>query len=306
MKTNFFFPGKKLVTTAAKNRFAIGAFNFINLETSQAISEACAEQNAPCWLQTTEKAISYAGVSNLAAIAKNQAIQTKLPTVLHLDHGHSLETATNCLNAGYSSVMIDASRSPYQQNISITRKVVKLARLRGVSVEAELGILEHDTDLYTDPIQAAEFVEKTGVDYLAIAIGTKHGAVKLKGKEKIDLKRLKKIHKAVSVPLVLHGASSVDPKTVQKANKFGANLRKFHGIPEESIRKAIRFGIANVHVDTDLRLAFTTAIRQYQTENPGEFGIRECLGFCRDAVQKVVEHKLKLFGSKNKADLFSK
>ena len=296
-----FIAGKRLVNAAFKQRFAIGAFNTVNLEVNQAILETDKEEDAPCWVQTSEKTISYAKIPNLVSMTRIIANENKIPVVLHLDHGHSVTQAKVCIDAGYSSVMIDTSLEEYETNLKLTRQVVTYARSRGVSVEAELGVLSRQSDMYTDPDQAVEFVEKTGIDYLAVAVGTKHGAFKLKGREKIDLKRLKTIHEKVPVPLVLHGASSVNPKTVKTANKYGAALTGLKGIPEETIRKAIKLGIAKINIDTDLRLAFTTGLRQFLAENPNEFGTREALLFAKEKVKEELRHKIKLFGMKNKA-----
>ncbi|MDO8625095.1 MAG: class II fructose-bisphosphate aldolase [Candidatus Diapherotrites archaeon] len=298
-----FVAGKKLVNAAFDHHFAVGAFNTVNLETTQAIIETCERYRAPCLVQTSEKTIDYAGVPNLVAMTQNLAITVRVPVTLHLDHGHSVAQAKACIDAGYSSVMIDTSLENYTQNVKHTRQVVAYARPRGVSVEAEIGVLSRNTDTLTDPDMAAEFAAETGVDYLAVAIGTKHGAFKLKRKEKIDLKRLKQIHDVLPLPLVLHGASSVNPKTIKLANKYGARLKGMHGIPEDSIKKAIRLGITKINIDTDLRLAFTTGLRQFLAENPTEFGTREALSAAKLAVCGEIAHKIKLFGMKNKAKL---
>jgi fructose-bisphosphate aldolase class II len=301
MRPKRFTPGKRLIQAAFDGRYAVGAFNTVNLEVTQAIIDTCDRQRAPCWVQTSEKTISYAGIPTLVALTSALAAKTRVPVTLHLDHGHFVAQAKACIDAGYSSVMIDTSLSDYKTNVRLTRQVVAYAHARGVSVEAEIGVLSRNTETLTDPDVAAEFAAETQVDYLAVAVGTKHGAFKLKGREKIDLKRLKAIHETVPIPLVLHGASSVDPRTIKTANKNGADLSGMKGIPEDTIRKAIRLGIAKINIDTDLRLAFTTGLRQFLAQNPTEFGTREALSFARDAVRDEVAHKITLFGMKNRA-----
>ncbi len=296
-----FVKGKKLVLHAFRHGYAIGAFNTTNLEITRAIVDACKEEKAPIWVQTSEKAIAYGGLKNLSSIARNLCQEARIPAVLHLDHGHTLQHAKACLNAGYSSIMLDASSRPWKQNVKLTREAAQLAHRAGASAEGELGMLGREQRAYTEPSEALEFIRLTNVDYLAVAIGTQHGAFKLKAKEKIDLKRLREIHSTVSVPLVLHGASSVSKKTVKTANKFGAKLKGLRGIPENDLRKAIRCGIAKINIDTDLRLAFSTGLRQFLTENPQSYDIRECMSFATEHVKAEVKHKIELFGMKNKA-----
>ncbi len=297
-----FVAGRKIIDKAFENHFAVGAFNTVNLEVTQAILETCEEQHAPCWIQTSEKTISYAGIPTLVSMTRTLAQKTTVPIVLHLDHGHSVSQAKACIAAGYSSVMIDTSLEDYNTNVKHTKQVVSIAKKHGVSVEAEIGVLSRQSETFTDPDQAADFVAKTGVDYLAVAVGTKHGAFKLKGKEKIDLVRLKKIHQAVSIPLVLHGASSVNPKTVKLANKYGATLSGMHGIPQDAIKQAIKSGgIAKINIDTDLRLSFTTGLREFLAKNPTEFGTREVLLAAKEKVKEEIREKIKLFGMKNQA-----
>jgi fructose-bisphosphate aldolase class II len=228
---------------------------------------------------------------------------------MHLDHGEDFDTAAKCVDAGFSSVMIDGSFLKFEENVALTKRVVSIAHPRGVSVEAELGKLagveersvEEKEAILTDPEAAVEFVEKTDVDTLAVAIGTSHGAYKFKSTAKLDIERLKKISERVGIPLVLHGASNVPQWIVEKANKYGAAISGAKGTPEEEIRKAISLGIAKINIDTDLRLAFTAAVREVLTNSPKEFDPRQILGPAKDAMKEVAKSKMRLFGSSGKA-----
>ena len=242
-------------------------------------------------------------------MVKTAAQLAPVPVAMHLDHGDSFETAVKCVEAGFSSVMIDGSFLSFEENVAVTKRVVSVAHPKGVSVEAELGklagveersVAEKDAIL-TDPEAATEFVEKTGVDTLAVAIGTSHGAYKFKSEAKLDLERLKVISEKISIPLVLHGASSVPQGLVEKANKYGAELTGAKGIPEDQYRKAIPLGIAKVNIDTDLRLAFTAAVREALTNSPKNFDPRKILGPAREAMKEVAKGKMRLFGSAGKA-----
>jgi fructose-bisphosphate aldolase class II len=294
---------------ARKNGYAIGAFNVQNLESTLAIAEAAAEEKSPVIMQITPSVIKYAGLAYITSIVKTAAQSAPVPVAMHLDHGEDFETAAKCIEAGFSSVMIDGSFLSFEDNIALTRRVVAIAHPRGVSVEAELGKLagveersvEEKEAILTDPDAAAEFVEKTGVDALAVAIGTSHGAYKFKSEAKLDLERLKAISKKVSIPLVLHGASNVPQWIVEKANKYGATLSGAKGIPEEQIKQAITLGIAKINIDTDLRLAFTATVREVLTNSPKEFDPRKILGPAKDAMKEVAKSKMQLFGSSGKA-----
>jgi len=294
---------------ARKNGYAIGAFNVQNLESTLAIAEAAAEEKSPVIMQITPSVIKYAGLAYITSIVKTAAQSAPVPVAMHLDHGEDFETAAKCIEAGFSSVMIDGSFLSFEDNIALTRRVVAIAHPRGVSVEAELGKLagveersvEEKEAILTDPDAASEFVEKTGVDTLAVAIGTSHGAYKFKSEAKLDLERLKAISKKVSIPLVLHGASNVPQWIVEKANKYGATLSGAKGIPEEQIKQAITLGIAKINIDTDLRLAFTATVREVLTNSPKEFDPRKILGPAKDAMKEVAKSKMQLFGSSGKA-----
>ena len=298
-----------LLLPAMREAYAVGAFNINNLESLLAVVEAAVEERSPVIVAVTPSSIRYAGLPYVADLVKTAAERSSVPMSLHLDHGKDFETVTNCISAGFTSVMIDGSHLRFEENIALTKRVVDLAHSKGVSVEAELGRLtgveestvEQREAVLTDPDAAGEFVEKTGVDSLAVAIGTSHGAYKFKGEPKLDFERLRLIREKVKVPLVLHGASSVPQWIVEKAVKYGAELTGAKGIPEEHIRKAVSLGISKINIDTDLRLAFTAAIREFLTESPKVFDPRKILGSAREAMKEVVKAKMRLFGSSGKA-----
>jgi fructose-bisphosphate aldolase class II len=228
---------------------------------------------------------------------------------LHLDHGEDFETVSKCIDAGFTSVMIDGSFLSFEENVALTKRVVDRAHKIGVSVEAELGRLagveektvEEKEAVLTDPEAAEKFVKRTGVDALAVAIGTSHGAYKFKGEAKLDFERLKLIAQKIDIPLVLHGASSVPAWIIEKATKYGAELSGAKGIPEDHIKKAISMGISKINIDTDLRLAFTATVREVLANSPKEFDPRKILGPAKDAMKEVVKSKMRLFGSSGKA-----
>lgn len=300
----------QILKPARDGGYAVGAFNTSNLEISQAIFEAASELQAPVIVATSESAIKYAGYANLFNMVKNLAEYYGVTAALHLDHGKDLDIVVKCLRNGWTSVMIDASKHPYETNVAMTSEVVKIAHIAGVPVEAELGRLAGIEDAVnvkeaevhlTDPGQAAEFVERTGCDFLAVAIGTSHGAYKFKGDPRIDHERLSAIAEKVEIPLVLHGASSVPPDVLERASKFGAKLPGAKGVPEDAISEAVRRGISKINIDTDLRLAFTGAVRQFLTEKPEIFDPRKIVGEAREAIKSVVRRKIQLFGSEGKA-----
>jgi fructose-bisphosphate aldolase class II len=294
---------------ARKNGYAIPALNIQNLESLKAVSEAAVEEKSPVILAISPSVIKYAGMPYIVGMAKTAAQSASVPMSIHLDHGEDFETCLKCVEAGFTSVMMDGSFLKYDENVAITKKVVEVAHAKGASVEAELGKLagveersvEEKHAILTDPAVAEDFVEKTGVDTLAVAIGTSHGAYKFKGVAKLDIDRLKKIEEKVSIPLVLHGASSVPLALIEKACKFGAQLSEAKGIPEEEIKKAIALGVAKVNVDTDLRLAFTGSVREVLSTSPKEFDPRKILGPAKEAMKQVAKSKMQLFGSSGKA-----
>ena len=300
---------KEIMSAAAAKGYAVGAFNINNLETLIAVTEATIEEKSPVIVAATPSAIKYAGLDYLAEIVKVAAKAVPQPMSLHLDHGKDLETVTKCVDAGFTSVMIDASHLSFEENIAATKKVVDLAHPKGVSVEAELGrlagvvesIVEEKDAVLTDPDAAKEFVKRTGVDALAVAIGTSHGAYKFKGEPKLDFERLKAIREEVNVLLVLHGASSVPSWIIEKATKYGAELAGAKGIPEGHIKKAVSLGISKINIDTDLRLAFTGAVREVLATAPKQYDPRKILGPAKENMKKVVKGKMRLFGSAGKA-----
>jgi len=298
-----------LMVPARKKGYAIGAFNVQNLESMSAVAEAATEEKSPVIMQITPSVIKYAGLAYISNLVKTAAQLVPVPISMHLDHGEDFDTSVKCIAAGFSSVMIDGSFLSFEENVAVTKRVVGVAHPKGVSVEAELGklagveersVAEKDAIL-TDPEAAVEFVERTGVDTLAVAIGTSHGAYKFKNEAKLDLERLKIISEKIGIPLVLHGASSVPQEIVEKANKHGAELSGAKGIPEEQIKKAIALGIAKINIDTDLRLAFTATVREVLTNSPKNFDPRKILGPAREAMKEVAKGKMRLFGSTGKA-----
>jgi fructose-bisphosphate aldolase class II len=300
---------RDLMVPARRKGYAIGAFNTNNLETILAVTEAATSEKSPAIIAVTPSAAKYAGLSYLSSLARMAAESSQVSLSLHLDHGEDFETASKCVAAGFTSVMIDGSHLSFEENIALTKKVVGLAHPRGVSVEAELGRLagveektvEEKEAILTDPEAAEKFVKRSGVDALAVAVGTSHGAYKFKADPKLDFDRLKAIRDRVDLPLVLHGASSVPAWIIEKAAKYGAQLEGAKGIPEEHIRKAISLGIAKINIDTDLRLAFTATVREVLSNSPKEFDPRKILGPAKEAMKEVIKGKMRLFGSSGRA-----
>jgi len=300
---------KELLLKAKSGAYAVGAFNIQNLESFLAVFEAAVEEKSPVIVAVTPSALKYGGLAYLSKIVRTAAESTSVPMSLHLDHGEDFETVSRCVDAGFTSVMIDGSFLKFEDNVAITKRVVDFAHPRGISVEAELGRLagveektvEEKEAVLTDPDAAHDFVRRTGVDALAVAIGTSHGAYKFKGEPKLDFERLKRIKERVDVPLVLHGASSVPQWIIEKAQKYGAELEGARGIPEDHIKEAISLGITKINIDTDLRLAFTATIREVLAKSPREFDPRKILGPAKEAMKEVVKGKMRLFGSSGKA-----
>jgi len=293
---------------AMQKAYAVGAFNISNLESLLAVAEAATEEKSPVIVAVTPSSIEYAGLAYIGKMVKAAANSSSVPMSLHLDHGNDVETVSKCVETGFTSVMIDGSHLKFQENVALTKRVVDLAHPKGVSVEAELGRLagveestiEEKEAVLTDPDAAKEFVERTNVEALAVAIGTSHGAYKFKGEPKLDFERLKLIRQKVSALLVLHGASSVPPQIIEKATRYGAELSGAKGIPEEHIQKAISLGITKINIDTDLRLAFTAATREFYAKSPKVFDPRKILGSAKEAMKDVVKRKMRLFGSSGK------
>ncbi len=289
-----------------------GAFNVNNMEIIQAIVDAANEENSPVILQASSSAIKYAGIKYLKKMLEAALEEYDIPVALHLDHGPDFETCKMCIDNGFSSVMIDGSKYDFEENISLTKKVVEYAHTKGVVVEAELGKLAgieddvnvaSDDAMYTDPDQAKEFVERTGCDSLAIAIGTSHGAYKFKGEAKLRFDILQKVkEKLPNTPIVLHGASTVIPELVETCNKYGGNIPGAKGVPDEMLHEASLKGVSKINVDTDLRLAMTAAIRKVFAEEPEAFDPRKYMTPARDLIKQTVQHKIRdVFGSSNKA-----
>ena len=287
---------------AYEGGYAIGAFNVNNMEIVQGITEAAKEVNAPLILQVSSGARKYANHTYLMKLIEAALAETDLPIAVHLDHGDSFELCKSCIYGGFTSVMIDGSHLPFEENIALTKKVVEYAHDKGVTVEGELGRLAGIEDAvnvseedaaFTRPEEVEEFVSRTGVDSLAIAIGTSHGAFKFKGEAQLRFDILEEIQKKLpGFPIVLHGASSVIPEYVDQINKFGGNMPGAKGVPEEMLRKAASMAVCKINIDSDLRLAMTATIRKVFAENPAEFDPRKYLGPAREEIKKLVKHKL--------------
>ena len=307
-----FVTTKDMFEKSMKEKFAIGAFNINNMEFVQAIMDAAAKENSPVILQTSASAIKYARIPYLKKMIEAGLEEHDIPVVLHLDHGPDFDTCKLCVDSGYTSVMFDGSKYDFETNIKLTKEVVDYAHAYGVVVEAELGKLagiEDDVNvaaedaMYTDPDEAKEFVERTGCDSLAIAIGTSHGAYKFKGEAKLRFDILAKIKEKIpNTPIVLHGASTVVPEFVEICNKYGANLPGAKGVPDEILHEASVSGVSKINVDTDLRLAMTAGIRETFVQDPSIFDPRKYMGKGRDYIEETVAHKIRdVFGSSNKA-----
>ena len=295
---------KEMFKKAYDGGYAIGAFNVNNMEIIQGITEAAAEEKAPLILQVSAGARKYAKHEYLVKLVEAAIIDTNLPICLHLDHGDSFEICKSCIDGGFTSVMIDGSHFAFEDNIELTKKVVEYAHARGAVVEGELGRLAGIEDAvnvsaedasYTDPAQVEEFVTKTGVDSLAIAIGTSHGAYKFKPGQKPQLRFdiLEEVSKRLpGFPIVLHGASSVIPEYVDIINKNGGSMPDAIGIPEEMLRQAASMSVCKINIDSDIRLAMTAGIREYFTQHPDHFDPRQYLRPARDNVKALVKHKI--------------
>ncbi len=304
---------KEMFEKAMKERYAIGAFNVNNMEIVQGIVDAAGEQNSPVILQASSSAIKYARINYLMKMV-SAAVEEhpNIPIAIHLDHGPDFETCKMCVDNGFTSVMFDGSKYDFEENVRLTKEVVDYAHAHGVVVEAELGKLagiEDDVNvaeadaMYTDPAQAEEFVKRTGVDSLAIAIGTSHGAYKFKGEARLRFDILKQVKERIpNTPIVLHGASTVIPELVNMCNKYGGNIPGAKGVPDEILHEASISGVSKINVDTDLRLAMTAGIRKVFVEDPSAFDPRKYLTPARELVKQTVAHKMRdVFGSANKA-----
>lgn len=290
--------------------YAMGAFNFVNLDMLKAILKGAENKNSPVILQTSTSAINFFGEEYLKAVIPAVRKIARVPVIFHLDHGKTFEDCKKAINLGYDSVMIDASALEFEQNVELTKKVCEFAHKKGVWVEAELGKLQgvedevsSDVSVYTDPRQAKEFVERTGCDSLAVAIGTSHGAYKFSGEAQLRFDILSEIEKALpAFPLVLHGSSSVDPNVVEKINEFGGQIKGAKGIPEDLLKIACsKHNITKINMDSDLRLAFTAEVRKCFFENPENFDLRKYIKPAMNEITTLVENKItNVLNSQNK------
>ncbi len=293
---------RELFRKAYEGGYAIGAFNVNNMEIIQGITEGGKLENAPLILQVSAGARKYAKHVYLMKMIEAAILDTDLPIVVHLDHGPDFETCKSCIDGGFTSVMIDGSHLSFEENIAVTKKVVEYAHDRNVTVEGELGRLagvedavavNDDDARYTDPGEVEEFVSRTGVDSLAIAIGTSHGAFKFKGEPRLRFDILEKVaQKLPGFPIVLHGASSVIPEYVDMINQFGGNMPGAQGVPEAMLRKAAQMAVCKINIDSDLRLAFTAVLRKHFAEHPDHFDPRQYLTDARTALREMVRHKI--------------
>jgi fructose-bisphosphate aldolase, class II len=316
---------KPMFDLAYDGGFAIGAFNVNNMELCQSILDACSREKSPCILQISKGARKYANIRYLKAIIDaGVAEYPDLPIAVHCDHGDTLDLIQTCVNDGYTSVMIDGSHHPYEENVHLTAEAVKIAHANGVVVEAELGMLggiEEDVvgldaeeyqkniqKFLTDPVQAADFCKRTGIDSLAVAIGTSHGAFKFKHEALLAFDRIEEIMKTCpGVPLVMHGSSSVPQEFIDLVNKYGGNMPNAKGVPEAQISMAVsKYGVCKVNIDTDLRLAMTAKIREVFATKAAEFDPRNYLGPAREAITSMVQRKLHVLNSAGKADVINK
>ena len=303
---------KEMFEKAYKGGYAIGAFNVNNMEIIQGITEAAMLEKSPLILQVSAGARKYAKHGYLVKLVEAAIEDTGLPIALHLDHGENFEICKSCIDGGFSSVMIDGSKHSFEDNIALTKQVVEYAHARGVTVEGELGKLagiEDDVNvaaadaMFTDPAQVEEFVSRTGVDSLAIAIGTSHGAYKFKPGQKPQLRFdiLEEIQRRIEgFPIVLHGSSSVPQEYVQMVNQYGGKMPDAIGIPEEMLRQAAKMAVCKINIDSDLRLCMTAAIRKHMVEHPDHFDPRQYLTDGRNAIRDIVQHKIRdVLGSSN-------
>ena len=316
---------KPMFDLAYEGGFAVGAFNVNNMELAQSIVDACVKESSPCILQISKGARKYANIRYLkaiidAAVAENPTV----PIAVHCDHGDTVDLINTCIKDGYTSVMIDGSHHDFDENIRLSAEATKLAHANGVVVEAELGMLggieedvvgmdaheyEKNVEKYlTDPIQAAEFWKRTGIDSLAVAIGTSHGAFKFKHEAKLAFNRIEEIMKTCpGLPLVMHGSSSVPQEFIDLVNKYGGAMPNAKGVPEDQIAMAVqKYGVCKVNIDTDLRLAMTAKIREVFATKPAEFDPRNYLGPAREAITKMVQRKLHVLNSAGKAEAINK
>lgn len=302
----------KIFENALKGKYAVGAFNFVNMEVLKSILDTAEKEKSPVIVQCSTGAIKYAGLDVLVSMCRTMAKDMTVPVCLNLDHGKTFEECKACIDAGFTNVMIDASALPYDENVALTRKVVEYAHKHNVTVEAEIGVLagvedevshSEDDAKYTNPEQAYQFVKDTGVDSLAIAIGTSHGTVKFKGEAKLRFDILEKVEKLLpDFPIVLHGASSIPQNLVKLGEEYGAKLKGSNGIPGDMLNEACHHNVCKINVDSDLRLAFTVGLRKSLTENPENVDMRKYNTVGMDLIKETISEKMtKVFESANKA-----
>ncbi len=302
--------GKEILAAAKEGGYTVPSFNTNNLETTQAILDTAEKMRAPVFVQLSNSALGYGGPETLPNLVRDMASRVSVPVALHLDHGSSYEKVLQALRAGFTSVMIDASHHPLEENIAESKKCIEAAHAVGVSTEAELGRLggiEDDINVsakdafLTDPDEAEQFVSETGVDYLAVAIGTSHGAYKGKGRPYIDHDRIELLSKRLGIPLVMHGSSGVPKYLTEKLRETGSDIGDPAGIHDDDIRRVLPTAVAKVNVDTDLRLALTAGVREILINNPKEFDPRKILGKAREYMAQIVAEKFELMGTAGKA-----
>ncbi|MDY5677042.1 MAG: class II fructose-1,6-bisphosphate aldolase [Eubacteriales bacterium] len=304
---------KKILHDALVGGYGVGAFNFVNMEMVKCILDTAEAKKSPVIIQCSTGAIKYAGADTLVAMARAYTKNMTVPVCLNLDHGKTYEDCKNAIDAGFTNVMIDASSLPYEQNIELTKRVVEYAHARNVTVEAEIGVLAgvedeisaSDEDAkYTNPQEAYNFVQATGVDSLAIAIGTSHGPVKFKGEPHLRFDILDEVHKLLpDFPIVLHGASSIPQDMVKLAVEYGAKLDNAKGVPDELLKKACSMAVCKVNTDSDLRISFTAGLRKYLSQNPDSIDLRKYNGAGMELISQVVGDKMdNVFCSSNKAN----
>ncbi len=301
---------KEILDDANDKNYAVGAFNINDMEFLKAIFSAAESEKSPIIIAASEGAIKYAGAEMLYAMTKTLADKTKIPVALHLDHGSNLNSVLTAIKAGFTSVMIDASHYPFEENLKITKQVVSVCKPLGISVEAELGRLKGIEDnvsvaerdaVLINPNEAKDFVESSGVDFLAPAIGTSHGAFKFKGEAKLDFERLKKVKELTGIPLVLHGASSVPERASKKFEEFGGDLKGAKGVPFDVLKEAIKYGINKVNTDTDLRISFLAKVRESIMTDKSQIDPRKIFGPAMEYVTDIIKERMNILGCAGKA-----
>jgi fructose-bisphosphate aldolase class II len=302
---------KEILEDANRKGYAVGAFNANNMEFLQAIFTAADSQKSPIIVAASEGAMKYAGAKMLHSMVKTLSDEyPSIPVALHLDHGSNIKAVMTAVKAGFTSVMIDASHFPYEENLKLTKQIVGICHPVGISVEAELGRLQGVEDnvsvaerdaVLVNPDEARDFVEASGIDFLAPAIGTSHGAFKFKGEAKLDFERLKKVKELTGIPLVLHGASSVPETASKKFEEFGGDLKGAKGVPFDVLKEAVKFGINKVNTDTDLRIAFLAKVRESMVNDKSQIDPRKIFGPARDYVVEVITERMKVLGSSGRA-----